>query len=114
MELSDRLTPEDVFERNWAQTLSERALGKLQGEWDKRGKSDQFRLYQGFLTGNVSEHSYDELAATLALTKGSTWVAVHRLRHRYAKLLREEIAGTVSNPTEIEDELRHVLEVLAA
>lgn len=114
VEPASHLTPEDVFEKKWAQTLSERALGSLQAEWDKRGKTEQFRLYQGFLTANQPELSYSDLAARLTLSEGATRVAVHRLRHRYAKLLREEIAGTVRDPSEIEDELRHVLEVLAA
>ena len=114
VELASHLTPEDVFEKKWAQTLFERALGSLQAEWDKRGKTEQFRLYEGFLTQNEAEHSYGELATRLAQSTGATRVAVHRLRRRYAKLLREEIAGTVADPSEIEDELRHVLEVLAA
>ena len=113
-EAASHLTPEDVFEKKWAQTITERALGRLQAEWDRRGKTEQFRLYEGFLSQNKAELSYGELATRLAQSKGATRVAVHRLRRRYAKLLREEIGGTVADPSQIEDELRHVLEVLAA
>jgi RNA polymerase sigma-70 factor (ECF subfamily) len=38
---------------------------------------------------------------------------VHRLKQRYGQLLRDEIAHTVANPKEIEDELRHLMAVLA-
>jgi len=37
---------------------------------------------------------------------------VHRLRRRYGELLREEIANTVSEPGEIEEEIRHLKAVL--
>jgi RNA polymerase sigma-70 factor (ECF subfamily) len=38
--------------------------------------------------------------------------AVHRLRQRYGRLLREEIAETVSSPAEVDEELRHLLGVV--
>jgi len=38
--------------------------------------------------------------------------AFHRLRQRYRVLLREEIAHTVAQPGDIEDELRHLVSVL--
>lgn len=112
-EAENQATPEEIFEAKWAQTLSERALSRLQSEWDKRGNSTQFRFYEGFLTASRPQHSYEELAARLSQSKGTTRVVVHRLRQRYVKLLREEIAETVRDDTEVEDELRHVLEVLA-
>ena len=113
IEPTDYSNPEDVFEKKWAQTLSDRALGRLQAEWESRGKAEQFRLYEGFLTATETERTHEELAARLGQSTGATRVAVHRLRHRYAKLLREEVTGTVGDPQEIEDELRHVLELLA-
>jgi len=39
---------------------------------------------------------------------------VHRLRRRYRELLREEVAQTVSNRVELENELRHLLQVLSS
>lgn len=111
---SDHLSPEDLFERKWAQALRERALGALQAEWADHGKSEQFSLYQGFLTGVEPRYSYRELAARLRLSSGAVRVTVHRLRQRYAKLLREEIARTVRDASDIDAELRYVLGVLAA
>lgn len=113
VELADHLTPEDVFEKRWAQTLCERVLTTLQGEWEKRGKGEQFRYFEGFLTASQPDTTHSELSAKLGMSKGATRVAVHRLRRRYGKLLREEIARTVSDPSEVDAELRHVLEVLA-
>jgi RNA polymerase sigma-70 factor (ECF subfamily) len=43
------------------------------------------------------------------MTEGAVKVAVHRLRKRYRELLRAEIAETVSDPSEIDDEMRHLV-----
>jgi hypothetical protein len=40
--------------------------------------------------------------------------AVSRLRDRYGELVREEVAHTVSNPAEIDAEVRHLLLVIGA
>jgi hypothetical protein len=41
-------------------------------------------------------------------------VAVHRLRHRYGQLLRAKVAQTVSNASDLEEEMHYLLELLAA
>jgi RNA polymerase sigma-70 factor (ECF subfamily) len=40
-------------------------------------------------------------------------VAVHRLRKRYRELLRQEIAQTLSEPANIEDELEALFRAFA-
>ena len=39
-------------------------------------------------------------------------VAVHRLRQRYAALVREAVARTVADEGDVEDELRYLVAVL--
>jgi RNA polymerase sigma-70 factor (ECF subfamily) len=39
-------------------------------------------------------------------------VLVHRLRQRYRELVRQEVAQTVSSPTELEEEMRHLFALL--
>jgi hypothetical protein len=46
------------------------------------------------------------------MSDGAVRTAVHRLRHRYAELLREEIAATVADPEEVDDEIRFLLAAL--
>ena len=48
----------------------------------------------------------------LATSEGAIKVMIHRLRRRYQQLLRAEIAATVSNEPEIDDEIRHLIAVL--
>jgi RNA polymerase sigma-70 factor (ECF subfamily) len=52
--------------------------------------------------------SYAEIAGRLSTTEGAVKVAVHRLRARFKECLRDEIAQTVPNPAEIDDEMRHL------
>jgi RNA polymerase sigma-70 factor (ECF subfamily) len=56
---------------------------------------------------------YAEIATRLNTSDGAVKVAVHRLRQRYRELLRAEIADTVANPGEIEDEIRNLFAALA-
>jgi RNA polymerase sigma-70 factor (ECF subfamily) len=39
---------------------------------------------------------------------------LHRLRQRYRQLLREEVAGTVQDPADVDEELRYLCSALAA
>jgi len=46
------------------------------------------------------------------MTETAVKAAVHRLRQRYGRLLRDEIAETVADPAEVDDEVRHLLAVV--
>ena len=112
-EKSDQLSPEKIFERRWAVSLLEQVLSKLRQEYTRAGKAQLFDGLKDFLWGDTENASYAELAKGLAATEGALRVAMHRLRHRYRELLRAEIANTVADASEIEDEIRHLFEALA-
>ena len=99
------LTPEKIYERRWALTLLDHALARLREEFATAGKARQFDQFRSFLTSD-GESDYATAAAELEMSAGAAAVAVHRLRHRYRELVREEIVHTVASPTEVEDELR--------
>lgn len=107
-------TPERAYERQWALALLERTLAHLEEQCRQSGKADLFEAAKGILSGGKSAASYRELGARLGLSEGAVKVAVHRLRQRYAELLRAEIAQTVRSPAEVEDELRCLAHALAA
>ncbi len=77
----------------------------------KAGKSEQFDALKGSLTAE-DQSPREEIAARLNMSEGAVKVAVHRLRHRYRKLLRAAIAETVSNEANLDDEMRYLVEVL--
>ncbi|MBS0264021.1 MAG: sigma-70 family RNA polymerase sigma factor [Planctomycetes bacterium] len=108
LEPTHSLTPDKLFERRWAMAVLEQVLARLSDEQVAAGKQTLFEHFKPFLTADRSELTYDQVAAKLAMTEGAVKVALHRLRKRYRELLRDEIGQTVSNPAEIDEELRYL------
>jgi RNA polymerase sigma-70 factor (ECF subfamily) len=100
------LTPEQLFEQQWATALLDQVLAELCAEFTATGKGAFFHELKISLTGEKRVGSYAELAAKLDTTEAALKMAVSRMRQRYGELLRAQIAHTVANAEEIEDELR--------
>ncbi len=111
-EPEDHATPERLFERRWAVTLLDQVLTRLSADYETAGKGAIFAQLQGCLTGESKLLPYAQLAAGLDMSEGAVKVAVHRLRQRYRKVLRDEIAQTVADPAEIDDEIRQLFSAL--
>lgn len=103
--LLDRQTAERVFEQQWAMTLLHHVVDQLRDEYVAKGKVDLFDRCRVFLNSGAGEAVYSEVAGCLKMTEGTLRVAVHRLRERFRALLRREVAGTVTNELEVDDEL---------
>lgn len=102
--------PESIFDREWALSLIERAKDTLRDEAVDKGKLELFEALKGSLGGE--EAPREEAAKRLGLSDGAIKAAVHRLRQRYRTLLRSEIANTVSDRSEIDNELRYLISIL--
>ena len=109
----DRLTPDEVFERRWALTLLGRVLDRLGHESGQEGKSERFEALKGYLTGDEPHSRYREVAASLGISEPAVRASVRRLRQRYGRLLRAEIADTVADPNDVDDEVRHLLRMMS-
>ena len=107
------LSPEQLFDKQWATTLLNQALSRLQEEFVAAGKGARFEALKIFLPGERVSGSYVEVAARLETTEGALKMAVSRMRERYGELLLAEIANTVSSPTEAEEELRALFAALS-
>ena len=55
--------------------------------------------------------AYGDLAAERGCSQEALRMAVFRMRERYRKLLRSEIAKTVSDPADIEPEIDYLFRV---
>ena len=113
VEPADHRTPEQTFEYQWALTLLDTVVKRLEAEFQNRGQAAEFAALKPCLTGESASQPYRELAARLGQSEGAVKVAVHRLRQRYRELLRAEIAQTVDPPAETDAEMRHLFNVLA-
>ena len=111
---ADGSTPEKLFERRWALTLLDCVLARLTREFAEAGKGDLFEQLQSFLVEGSRGKSYREIALETGLSEEAIKKSAQRMRQRYYELFREEIAQTVATPGEVEEELRHLCEVLSS
>jgi len=105
------VTPELLFDHNWARTVIEQVLQVLDGEYARNGKTALFAELKGYLDGS-NQAPYRETAERLGQTEGALKVLVHRLRQRFGDLLHKEIARTVASPEEVEDEIKSLFQAL--
>ena len=113
LEPADTLSPEKLFDKSWALTVLDRTMTRLKTELSSQGKQDLFDHLKIYLTAGKSAISYRDKAAQLDMTEGNIRTAVHRLRRRYRKLLRDEIAQTVTNEGQIDEEIDELFNALA-
>ncbi|MFO1484542.1 MAG: ECF-type sigma factor [Verrucomicrobiaceae bacterium] len=101
-----------LYDRRWALDLLDRAMKRLRAEFAAKNDEATFDVLKNTLSG--TETPREELAKKLGLSEGALKVAIHRLRQRYRDVLRSEIAETVDSPTDVDDEMRHLVTVLRA
>jgi RNA polymerase sigma-70 factor (ECF subfamily) len=107
-EPADEMTPEKAYARQWAITLLEQVLQRLEAEFTAAGKQALFEELKACLSGDSVKSSYSEIGGRLGMSEAAVKVAVHRLRQRYRELLRLEIGNTVANKEAIDDEIREL------
>jgi hypothetical protein len=111
---SDNWSADRVYEREWAAALLRQALDRLNQECILAGKGALFDGLKSHLAaGTGTAVPYEDLAATLARPAVTLRSDVARLRSRYRVILREEVSGTVLDSSEVDEELRHLCQVLA-
>ncbi len=108
-EPAEGLTPERIYERQWALTVLDRVLDRLRAEATRTGKAELFDCMHMSIFGDQSHPSHAETAARLRMSEGALKVALHRLRRRFQVVMREEIANTVATTEEIDEEIRYLL-----
>ena len=101
-------TPERIFERRWALTVLDRALARVGNEY-AAGRRAYFDRLRCFLTGEPREFPYGQIASELETSEGAVRLAVHRLRRRFREALQAEVAETVADAAETEDEIQFLI-----
>ncbi|MFO1501042.1 MAG: sigma-70 family RNA polymerase sigma factor [Verrucomicrobiota bacterium] len=112
-EAGHQLSPDQVFERRWAQTVLDHALQRLAHEYAVAGKGALYDRLKEVQPGEHGPVSYAQLGEELGMTEAAIKSAVHRLRRRHRELLREEIAHTVTRPEDVDDEIRYLIGLLS-
>ena len=104
--------PEKLFERRWAREVLGSALKRLRAEVEASPQRHRWHRLEEVLTDATGGQRYRDLAEELGMSESAVKVSVHRLRKRYGALLREEVARTVGDRADIDDEVRYLLSVV--
>jgi len=110
----ESLAPERLFDLRWAATVVEQALRRLREECESKGRLRLFEGLRDYLAAEHADISYANIAASLGIAEAAVKKQLHNLRERYRWLLRDEVAHTVAEPTDVDDEIRHLCAALAA
>ena len=78
-----------------------------------QGKARQFEALCPALLGGAERVPYARIAGELGLSEEAARASALRLRKRYRERLREEVARTLGDPGEVEDEIRSLFATLA-
>ncbi len=111
----DGETPEHMFDREWALTILDQAMARLEAECAGTGKGALFQALRPFLTAaEGSAAAYAKAGEALGLNENAVKVAVFRMRGRFRDLLRKEVAETtpLNREEEVDGEMAYLLEVL--
>lgn len=107
------VSPDEMYDRQWALSLLERVLERLHTEWREKGMDGEFLIMRDFLTLNASAVRYKETSGKMGISEETLRVAVHRLRKRYRYLLKDEISQTLASPDMVEEELGALMQILS-
>jgi RNA polymerase sigma factor (sigma-70 family) len=107
-----QLDPADAYEKTWALTLLARALQQLDTEQQAAGKARTFAVLRPFLSTTPTRGDYESAAQALGTTRTNVAVWVHRLNHRYAELVKLEVAATLGPTGDLAAEMQHLLQAL--
>lgn len=110
----NKMEPEQIFDVGWAATVVEQAMRRLKEECELGGRRRLFDALSGHLVGDRSDVSYEQIGKALSLAEAVVKKQLYRLRQRFRSVLRDEVAQTVADPADLEDEIRYLCSALAA
>jgi RNA polymerase sigma-70 factor (ECF subfamily) len=105
-------SPDGAYERAWALAQIELAWRTVQAEYAEGGKSGLFCALRPIIA-QQTQTPVREIAAELNMTEGAINVAAHRLRRRFGEALREQVALTLADTDDVDDEIALLREALA-
>jgi RNA polymerase sigma-70 factor (ECF subfamily) len=103
-----QLDPSEAFEKSWALALLSQSLHRLEAEQAATEKARQFAVLKPFLSATPTAGEYDEAARALNTSRATVAVWVHRLNHRYGEIVKMEVAATVVDPADVNEEMQHL------
>lgn len=107
-----QLSPDAIFDRRWAMSLLERALGDLEERYQQSGQGPLFEALREYLGAGDSSLPYADLSKRLEMSEGTIRTAASRLRQRWRARLIELVGETVQDENDVQDELGRLISFL--
>ena len=110
---TSHLSDTDRYDFAWASGIVARAWQNLQNAFVAEGKAEWLEELRPFVTGGSATPPNQEETATrlgVPVVTLRTWLS--RLRQRYREWLRMEVATTVSDPEDVDRELKYLCQIL--
>lgn len=104
-----------AYDLVWASNVVKRAWQHLESAFETEGKKEWLEVLRPFVAGGGKTPLNQEEAARklgVPIATLRTWLS--RLRQRYREALRSEVARTVSDPSEVDQELHYLYQILTA
>ena len=115
MQATAHLDQVSSYDLAWASTVAKRSWQQLHETLVAEGKAQWFDELKPFVGGvGAVPPNQEEVAARLGIPVATLRTWLSRLRQRYRKLLRAEVASTVSDPADVNGELRYLHRILMA
>lgn len=108
------LSAGEIYDRQWAVTLLDLTTDRLRDEFAATGRVRDFEILKECLMAPRGGIDYSDIAGRLDVSEGAARVTIHRIRKRFRRIYRLEIAHTLSEETDLEEEMRHLARALCA
>lgn len=109
---ASQCSPEAAFDRAWALTILSRSLAVLRKECEAEGRLERFEMLKPWLMGDPEFGAQAEIARTLEIEPNALKAAVHRLKGRFRRLVKAEIAATLCRASDLDEEMRALFRAL--
>jgi RNA polymerase sigma factor (sigma-70 family) len=103
---------DQIFDRRWALAVTARALARVRADFEQAGEGALFAQLADHLAPTVDDPASDVAIGEATSARVVRHRALNRLRRRYRRYLREEIAQTVARPGDVDEEIMNLLEAL--
>lgn len=104
-------SPDEAFERAWLAEILRMSVETLREQYRAAGQEAAFSLLLPFLAMEPDANSQLAAASRLEISVSTFRVQLHRLRRRYADEIRKQVAQTISNSQDLDEELQHLFEI---
>ena len=112
---TSHLSDAACYDLVWASNIVTRAWQRLQNDFVTEGKAEWLEELRPFVAGgSVTPPDQEGAAARLGVPIATLRTWLSRLRQRYRESLRMEVTSTVSDPEDVDLELRHLYQILMA